>query len=75
MAGNDEIYVDLCDEENTPDPNAPVMAILHSLKREMAELRSQNDRLSLASEEQEKLIGELISRNNQEGEGSEKKEE
>ena len=51
MAGKDDIYVDLRDEENTTDPNTPVMAMLHSLQREMAELRSQNDRLSLASEE------------------------
>ena len=51
MAEGDEIYVDLRDEDNTPDPNAPVMAMLHSLQWEMAELRSQNDKLSLASEE------------------------
>ena len=73
MVGSDKIYVDLRDEDNTPDPNAPVMAMLHSLQREMAELRSQNDRLSLASEEQEKLIRELTSRNIQEGEGSGKR--
>ena len=70
MAEGDEIYVDLCDEYNTPDPNAPLMAMLHRLQRNKAELRSQNDRLSLASEEQEKLISEQTSRNSQEGEGS-----
>ena len=32
MAEGEEIYVDLCDEDNTPDPNAPVMAMLHSLQ-------------------------------------------
>ena len=73
MAEGDEIYVDQRDEDNTPDPNAPVMAMLHNLQREMAELRSQNDRLSLAGEEQEKLIRELTSWNSQEGEGSGKR--
>ena len=51
MAEGDEIYVDLCDDDNTPDPNTPVMAMFHSLQQEMAELRSQNDWFSLASEE------------------------
>ena len=32
MDGNDEIYVDLHDEDNTQNPNAPVMAMLHSLQ-------------------------------------------
>ena len=73
MAGSEEIYVDLRDEDNTLDPNTLVMAMLHSLQWEMAELRSQNNRLSLASEEQEKLIRELTSRNSQEGEGSGKR--
>ena len=53
-----------------PDPNAPLMAMLHRLQQEMAKLRNQNDRLSLASEEQEKMIRELTLRNSQEGEGS-----
>ena len=73
MAEGEEIYVDLRDEYSTPDPNALVMAMLHRLQRELAELRSQNDRLSSASKEQEKLIRELTSRNNQEGEGSGKR--
>ena len=73
MDEGDEIYVYLRDEDNTPDPNAPVMAMLHSLQREMAELRSQNDRLSSASKEQENLIKELASWNSQEGEGSRKR--
>ena len=46
MAEGDKIYVDLRDEENTPDPNALVMAMLHRLRQELAEIRSQNDRLS-----------------------------
>ena len=73
MAEGDEIYVDLCDEYNTWDPNAPLMAMLHRLQWDMAELRSQNDKLSIASEEKEMLIRELTSRNNQEGEGSGKR--
>ena len=73
MDGSDEICVDLRDDDNTLDPNTLVMAMLHSLQQEMAELRSQNDRLSLASEEQEKLIRELTSWNSQEGEGSGKR--
>ena len=73
MAEGDEIYVDLRDEDNTPDPNNPLVAMLHRLQRDMAELSSQNYRLSLASEEQEKLIIELTSRNSQEGEGSGKR--
>ena len=68
-----EIYVDLRDEENAPDPNAPMVAMLQELQQELAEIKSQNDRLSLASEEQEKLIRELTSRNIQEGEGSRKR--
>ena len=44
MAEGEEIYVDLRDEYSTPDPSAPVMAMLHRLQREMAELRSQNER-------------------------------
>ena len=58
MAGSDEIYVDLRDEDNAPDRNALVMAMLHSLQRELAELGSHNEILSLASKEQEKLIRE-----------------
>ena len=73
MAEGEEIYVDLRDESGTPDPNAPVMAMLHRLQRELAELRSQNDRLSSASKEQEKLIRELNFWNSQEGEGSGKR--
>ena len=73
MAEGEGIYVDLRDEFSTPDPNAPVMAMLHRLQRELAELRSQNDMLSSASKEQEKLIRELTSQNSQEGEGSGKR--
>ena len=72
MDKGDEIYADLGDGDNTPDPNAPLKAMLHRLQWDMAELRSQNDRLSLASEEHEKLIRDLTSRNSQEGEGSRK---
>ena len=70
MAEGEGIYVDLHDEFATPDSNAPVMAML---QRELAELRSQNDMLSSASKEQEKLIRELTTRNSQEGEGSGKR--
>ena len=63
MVEGEGIYVDLHDEFATPDPNAPVVAMLHRLQRELAELRSQNDMLSSASKEQEKLIRELTSRN------------
>ena len=73
MAEGDEIYVDLHDEDNTSNPHAPLMAMLYRLQRHMAELRSQNDRLSLASEEQEKLIRELNFWNIQEGKGSGKR--
>ena len=51
MAKGEGIYVDLRDEFATPDPNAPVMAMLHRLKRELAELRSQNYMFSSASKE------------------------
>ena len=40
MVGSDEIYVDLCEEDNTQDPNTPVMAVLHNFQQEMAELGS-----------------------------------
>ena len=73
MVEGDKIYVDLRDEDNAPNPNAPMMAMLRELQQELAEIKSQNDRLSLASEEQEKLIRELTSQNNQEGEGSGKR--
>ena len=73
MGEADEIYVDMGDGDNMPYPNAPLMAMLHKLQPDMAELRSQNERLSLASEEQENLIRELTSRNSQEGEGSGKR--
>ena len=63
MAEEDELYVDLGGRYNTPDPNSPLMAMLHRFQRDMDDIRSQNDRLSLASEEQEKLIRELTSRN------------
>ena len=53
MVEEDELYVDLGGRDNTPNPNAPLMAMLHRLKQDMAKLRSQNDKLSLASEEQE----------------------
>ena len=70
MEEGGEIYVDLCGE---PYPNAPMMAMLRKFQQELAEIKSQNDRLSLVSEEQERLIQELTSRNSQEGEGSEKR--
>ena len=70
MEEGGEIYVDLHGE---PDPNAAMMAMLRNLQQELAEIKSQNDRFSLASEEQEKLIRELTSRNSQEGEGSRKR--
>ena len=70
MAEGEEIYVDLRDDDNTPNLNTPVKTMLHSLQWEMAELRNQNDRFSLAGEDQEKLIRQLTSRNSQEGEGS-----
>ena len=73
MEEGGEIYVDLRDGDNAPDPNAPMMAMLWELQQELAEIKSQNDRLSLASEEPEKLIRELTSRNIQEGEGSGKR--
>ena len=73
MAEGEGFYVDLQNEFATPDPNAPVMAMLHRLQRELAELRSQNDMLSSASKEQENLIRELTSRNSQEGEDSRKR--
>ena len=59
MEEGGEIYVDLRDEDNAPDPNAPMMAMLRELQQELAAIKNQNDRLSLASEEQEKLIKEL----------------
>ena len=73
MGEGDEIYVDLHDEDNAPDPNAPIMAMLQRLQQELAEIKSQNDIFSLASEEQENLIRELTSRNSQEGEDSGKR--
>ena len=73
MAEGEGIYVDLWDDFATPYPNATMMAMLHKVQQELAELRSQNDRLSSASKEQENLIRELTSRNNQEGEGSRKR--
>ena len=39
MAEGDEIYVDLRDEDNAPDPNAPMMAILQRLQQELAEIK------------------------------------
>ena len=73
MAEGEGFYVDLQNEFATPDPNAPVLAMLHRMQRDLAELRSQNDVLSSANKEQEKLIRELTSRNSQEGEGSGKR--
>ena len=73
MAEGEGIYVDLHNEFSTPDPNAPIMAMLHRMQRDLAELRSQNDVLSSASKEQEKLIRELTSQNREEGEGSGKR--
>ena len=40
MVEGEEIYVDLRDDDNTPDPNTLMMAILHIFQREMVELRS-----------------------------------
>ena len=64
------IYVDL---QGETDLNVAMMAMLQKLQQELAEIKSQNDRLSLASEEQERFIRELTSRNSQEGEGSGKR--
>ena len=36
MAEEDELYVDLGGGDNTPDPNAPLMAILHMMQWDMA---------------------------------------
>ena len=73
MAEGEGLYVDLQNEFATPDPNASILAMLHRMQWELAELRSQNDLLSSASKEQEKIIRELTSRNSQEGEGSGKR--
>ena len=73
MIEGDEPYVDLGGGENTPDPNAPLMAMLHRMQRKMAQLKSHNDMISLASEEQDRLISELNSRSSQEVEGSRRK--
>ena len=35
MEEGGEIYVDLCDKENAPDPNAPMMAMLQELQQEI----------------------------------------
>ena len=67
------MYVDLCGREITPDKNSPFMPMLHRMRRDMVQLKSNNDRLYLASEEQERLIRELTSRNNEEGEYSRRK--
>ena len=40
MAEGGEIYVDLRDEDNAPDPNAPMMAMLRELQQELAEIKS-----------------------------------
>ena len=34
MSEGDELYVDLGGGENTSDPNAPLMAMLHRMQRE-----------------------------------------
>ena len=73
MTEGDELYVNLGDGENTPYPNAMLMAMLHRMQREMAQLKSHNERLYLATEDQDRLIRELTSWNSQEGEGSERK--
>ena len=62
MTEGDELYVDLGGGENTPDPNAPLMTMLHRMQREMVQLKSHNERLSLASEDQDRVIRELTSR-------------
>ena len=68
MSEGDELYVNLGGEENPTDPNAPLMAIMHQMQREMMQLKNHNERLSLASEEKERLIRELTSQNSHEGE-------
>lgn len=69
MSEVDELYVDLGGENNPVDPNAPLMAMIHRMQREMMQLKNHNERLSLASEEQDKLIREFTSRNSHKGEG------
>ena len=69
MNEEDELYVDLGGGENTPDPNGLLMAMLHRMQREMAQIKIHNDRLSLAIEEQDRILSELTSWNKQEGEG------
>ena len=73
MTEEEELYVDLGGGENTPYPNAPLMAMLHRMQREIENIKSHNDRLSLANEDQDRVIRELNSRNSQEGEYSGRK--
>ena len=40
MAEGEGIYVDLHNEFSTPYPNAPIMAMLDRMQRDLAELRS-----------------------------------
>ena len=56
MSEGDELYVDLGGGENMTDPNAPLMPMLHRMQREMMQLKNHNERLSLANEEQDRLI-------------------
>ena len=70
MSEGDELYVDLGGGENPVDLSAPLMDMLHQMQREMMQLKSHNERLSLASEEQDRLIRELTCTDSQEVEGS-----
>ena len=73
MSEGDDLYVDLGGEENPSDPNAPLMAMMHQIQREMMQLKNHNERLSLSSNEKERLIRELTSWNSHEGDGYRRK--
>ena len=58
---------------NPPDQNSQLLDMIRDMQREMVQLRTRNEQLLQASQEQERLIRELTSRFSHESEDHGKK--
>ena len=69
MNNEGELYVDLGGAGDPPDQNAQLLDMIRIMQHEMIQLRTSNERLLQASNEQERLIIELTSRSSHRSEG------
>ena len=76
MSDIDEMYVELGDEEAPPNANSEILEIIKNLEKEVVQLRTSNEHLLQANNEEERLVRELTSKSSHhDGEQERKREE